>query len=346
MPANKYALLRYRIIDRCIRNAQRPYPSKEDLRSACEEALYGSDGEHISMSTIDKDIWAMRNEGELAFYAPIKFSKDRGGYYYEDPDYTIAELPLTEIDLDAIQAAAQTLFQFKDIPLFREFDAAIEKILDRMRISAVDDHKTEHDVLQFERSVSNRGSEFLAELFTAAQSDQSVNLTYRKFGAETAQEVTLDPYLLKEYDGRWYVIGFDQGKGGMRTYGLDRVESVTSTGNSFRRSSSFDTASFFKHAMGITVTSELPIDVRLAFSPRLAPYILSRPLHHSQRIIGQSSDGGVIISIKVLQTVELNTLVLGFGDDVTVLEPKALKDEVIATLTSCLKNYANRASGS
>ena len=63
MPANKYALLRYRIIDRCI--TQKSYPTKEDLRAACEEALYGSDGENISISTIEKDIWAMRNESEL-----------------------------------------------------------------------------------------------------------------------------------------------------------------------------------------------------------------------------------------------------------------------------------------
>ena len=61
MPANKYALLRYRIIDRCISNSLNPFPTKEDLRSACEEALYGSDGENISISTIEKDIWAMDN---------------------------------------------------------------------------------------------------------------------------------------------------------------------------------------------------------------------------------------------------------------------------------------------
>ena len=89
MPANKYALLRYRIIDRCIRNPRNPFPSKEDLRYSCEEALYGSDGEHISMSTIDKDIWAMRNEGELGYYAPIAFNKFEGGYHYDHARFRI-----------------------------------------------------------------------------------------------------------------------------------------------------------------------------------------------------------------------------------------------------------------
>ena len=66
MPANKYALLRYRIIDKCIRNKFQPYPSKEDLRLACEEALYNSNHERVSESTIEKDIYAMRNEEGLA----------------------------------------------------------------------------------------------------------------------------------------------------------------------------------------------------------------------------------------------------------------------------------------
>jgi hypothetical protein len=52
MPANKYALLRYRVIDRCISNKYRPFPSIEDLQQACEDAIYGSSNERVSRSTI------------------------------------------------------------------------------------------------------------------------------------------------------------------------------------------------------------------------------------------------------------------------------------------------------
>lgn len=340
MPANKYALLRYRIIDRRIRNQQRPYPSKEDLRYTCEEALYGSDGEHISMSTIDKDIWAMRNEGELGYYAPIKFSKENGGYFYEDPDYTITELPLNDDDLDALQTAAQTLFQFKDIPLFREFDAAIDKILDRMRISSYDDNQSEHDVLEFERGVSDRGSAFLGDFFKAAKNDLSIKFSYRKFGADEDQVVTMDPYLLKEYGGRWYVIGFEHSKQNWRTYSLDRVTQCYPMERLFKRSSDFDTQSFFKHAMGITVTQDDPVEVRLRFSPQLTPYIMSRPIHASQKVVKEHDDGAVEISIRVLKTIELLTLILGYGEDVVVVSPNELIADIKSSLTSCLKKYA------
>jgi len=340
MPANKYALLRYRIIDRSIRNKQRPFPSKEDLRTACEEALYGSDGEHISMSTIDKDIWAMRNEGELGFYAPIKFSKDHGGYYYEDPNYTISELPLNEEDLNAIKSAAETLFQFKDIPLFKQFDTAIEKILDRMKISAYDDNKTDHDVLQFERGSDYKGSEFLGVLFSAAKNDQVVSFKYQKFNSDESSDVVFHPYLLKEYRSRWYAIGIDEAKDAFRTYSLDRMNNVRSNERAFSRLKTFSTASFFEHALGITVTGDKPQKVRLKFSEKLSPYIMSQPLHHSQKLVDGFTEE-ITIEIEVLITVELVTLILGFGDQVEVVAPNKLKESVKSALINSLKKYSN-----
>jgi hypothetical protein len=84
MPANKYALLRYRIIDRCLTNKGKTFPSREDLREACADALYGSGADQISLSTIDKDIWAMKNESELGYYAPIEYNRTHKGYFYTE----------------------------------------------------------------------------------------------------------------------------------------------------------------------------------------------------------------------------------------------------------------------
>ena len=92
MPANKYALIRYRTIDRCLRNVARPFPSKEELRAACEEALYGSDGDRISTSTLEKDLNAMRYDGALGYYAPIAYHRDERGYYYEEEGFSIDNL--------------------------------------------------------------------------------------------------------------------------------------------------------------------------------------------------------------------------------------------------------------
>ena len=111
MPVIKNALLRYRVIDRCIRNDFQPFPSKEKLRQTCEEELYGSvTGQNICHSTIEKDIFAMRNEHD----APIAYSKLERGYFYEDKNFSMDDIPLTDSDISAIKAATNILNQFKN----------------------------------------------------------------------------------------------------------------------------------------------------------------------------------------------------------------------------------------
>jgi predicted DNA-binding transcriptional regulator YafY len=338
MPANKYALLRYRIIDRCIRNPGKRYPNKEDLRVSCEESLFGSNGEHISSSTIDKDIWAMRNESDLGYYAPIKFSKEQKGYFYEDPSYTIAEVPLTDDDLSAIRTAAETLFQFREIPLFKQFDAAIEKIMDRMKISNADKTEREQEIIQFERANDYKGSEFLEVLFKCCAQKQAVSFDYQKFGSDIGKAYTIEPYLLKEYRNRWYVIGRDCQKDGLRTFSLDRILNVKDLELFFQSKGDFDTKEFFEHSMGITVTDSKPEEVILKVHEKMAPYLMSQPLHQSQQVINKKN-GVVELSIKVLITVELVSTILGFGDQVEVVYPDTLRQELNLALTKALSYY-------
>ena len=160
MPANKYALLRYRIIDRCLTNRMRPFPTKEDLRRACEEGLYGSEGERISISTIEKDLWAMRNENELGYHAPIVYNAEHRGYEYEDPDYSISGLNLQEQDLQALRFATLTLLQFRDMPVFQQYQSAIGRIFDRVHATAPRQGIDQH--IQFEQAPQTLGTEHIA----------------------------------------------------------------------------------------------------------------------------------------------------------------------------------------
>ena len=151
MPAIKNALLRYRIIDRSIRNEYKPYPTKEDLRQACEEEIFGtSEGIHICHSTIEKDIFAMRLDHD----APIAYSKIEKGYYYTQSDFTMDDVPLTEKDISAIKAASTILHQFKNTTLFNQYQFAIDKILDRA-VSSQEKFKSTENCIQFESKLIN-----------------------------------------------------------------------------------------------------------------------------------------------------------------------------------------------
>jgi predicted DNA-binding transcriptional regulator YafY len=157
MPANKYALIRYRIIDKCLTNPGKPFPSREDLREACEEALYGSGSGAISLSTIDKDIWAMKNEGELGYYAPIAFSRQEGGYHYTEEDYSIQQLNLGDDELESIRFAAAILDQFRTVPLLNTYEHAIDKIVNRLSIAPHDGDADLQSFIQFEKSTVSTG---------------------------------------------------------------------------------------------------------------------------------------------------------------------------------------------
>lgn len=338
MPANKFALLRYRIIDRCIGSEGKPYPSKEDLRSACEEALYGSDGDRISVSTIDKDLWAMRNEGDLGYYAPIKFDKAEKGYYYTDANFTIAEIPLNEDDLQAINIAAQTLFQFRDIPIFEQFGSAIEKIMDRMKISRSESAMAADQIIQFESASDYQGSEYLEPLFKAISERKTVQFAYQKFQSSLEKTYHLKPYILKEYRNRWYVIGRGVEDGRLLTFGLERIHRLQPTRESYHGLEGFDAEQFFRYAIGITVTDERPMDVELEFDAQFAPYILTQPIHASQQTIFKD-EHKVRILLKVQLTIELVTTILGYADQVRVIQPIKLRSQVKSVLTNCLNVY-------
>ncbi len=114
MPKNKDALIRYRVINRCFR--ERTFVTLQDLKEACERTL---DIYPIGDRTIQADINAMRYDGRLGYNAPIKIDRTRGVYYYEDPNYSIDNIPLNEDEMESLVFASRLLEQYSDVEIFR-----------------------------------------------------------------------------------------------------------------------------------------------------------------------------------------------------------------------------------
>ena len=246
MPHIKNALIRYRIIDKCIRNQYKPFPSKRDLREACEESLFGSTGgAHICDSTIEKDMYAMKMEHD----APIKYSKLEKGYFYEDKDFTLNDIPLTDNDMEAISFAAHTLMQFKDVDLFRQFGSAIDKIVDHLAVSQDQDSQ---QFVQFEATIADGGNEYLTSILEAIKLKRLIQFEYASFVTGELKLRKVTPLLLKQYRNRWYLISFDDSKNDYITYALDRIEGLEILKETVSQPIDFDPDNYFKHAVGIT----------------------------------------------------------------------------------------------
>jgi predicted DNA-binding transcriptional regulator YafY len=338
MPANKYALLRYRVIDRCLRDKGRLYPSREDLREACEEALYGAGASAISLSTIDKDIWAMKNEGELGYHAPIEFSRFERGYYYSDPNYSINEVSLAEDDLEAIRFAAAILDQFRSVPILQQYENAIEKIINRIKISPNPQDDQLHRYIQFEKSTVSEGNDYLGPLLDAIRHHKTMRMTYQKFSDDQRKEYEIQPYLLKEYDNRWYVIAKEVNKHTFKTYGLERIQSLVAGERSFVPDPDFSASRFFQHSIGITEIAEAPVKIELRFRHTAGKYVISQPIHASQTTL-KSSKEYIVIGLHVLLTQELFNLILQYGDQVEVLKPAKLRGMIAERLKGALEKY-------
>ena len=335
MPHIKNALIRYRIIDRCIRNKYKSYPSKQELREACEENLFGTNyGEHICDSTIEKDLFNMRMDHD----APIKYSKKHNGYYYEDPSYSINDIPLTEDDLESIQFAVNTLQQFREVDMFKQFGQAIDKIVDRVAIESKQSLNSENPIVQFETAYSSGGNEFLPPLYEAIISKNKVIFNYKSFKSTDFKERIVSPLLLKEYRNRWYLISFDESKNDIITFALERMLNLESIKENSIIPSSFNPKEYFEYATGITAYKGEPELIEIKADSISAKYILSQPFHHSQKLISEYNEYS-IFQLKVFISEELIRSFLSFGGEIEVLTPANLRSMIKQRSSELFQKY-------
>lgn len=340
MPANKWALLRYRIIDGKLNKRFPDYPSKEELRSTCEDELYGTIGKHISTSTIEKDLAAMKYEQHLGYFAPIEYCKTNKGYYYSEKNYTLADIPLTESEIEALYFAAGILAQFRGLKVVKQFGEAIDKISDVVSISkAVGDDLDNSTIIQFEKAPYFKGSHLLTDLVVAIKEKRVVALSHKGFGKEEASKHILHPYLVKEFRNRWYVIGWSESVEEIRTFGLDRILSIKALdGATFKENTNFDADEFFKYVYGISEPDGKPVEILLSFTPLQGNYILTKPLHETQKTV-RKTDHEIVVSVKVVPNFEFMEQLLSFGNQMIVLEPKEVVEKIKQTIKKMAKQY-------
>lgn len=127
MPANKNALIRYKTIDRCLRNRFRRW-TIDDLVDACSDALYDMEGiiKGVSVRTVQGDIQMMRSD-KLGFNAPIEVY-DNKYYRYADRDYSISENPLNADDYKLVEKAVTLINKVPEDKTLNELKSVLSKL--------------------------------------------------------------------------------------------------------------------------------------------------------------------------------------------------------------------------
>lgn len=320
MPVNRNALVRYRTIDKCLQNRRRKW-TIEDLIKACSEALYEYEGieKDVSMRTIRLDLNAMRSD-KLGYSAPIIVT-DKKYYSYEDPDYSIANIPLTTQDLGILQEVSHLLRQFKGFSHFHEVSEMVNKLEDKI----YSEQHQQPSVIDFEKNELLTGIEWLDVLYKAIVSETVVLLTYQSFKARQANDIIFYPYLLKEYRNRWFILGMKKQGKEIVTFALDRIRDIALLPDEhFRRHRQFDPQTWFSDIVGVTRnTADTPTCITFLADHYQAPYIKTKPIHPSQRIIEETKEG-VTFTIEVIPNFELERELMGFGEGLKILSPHNL----------------------
>ncbi len=320
MPVNRNALIRYRTIDKCLQNRRRKWLI-EDLINACNDALYEYEGidKSVSMRTIRLDLNAMRSD-KLGYNAPI-IVNNKKYYSYDDPDYSIANIPLTTQDLTILQEVSHLLQQFKGFSHFNEVTEMINKLEDKIYT----EQNNQPSVIDFEKNDLLTGIQWLDVLHKAIIAQTVLHLSYQSFKARTANEVIFYPYLLKEYRNRWFILGMiKQGKQ-IVTFALDRIQNITTLADEiFRQNKNFNPQTYFTDIIGVTRNAaEKPTHIRFWANHVQAPYIKTKPIHASQQIVEERKDG-ILFSIDVIPNFELERELIGFGEGLKIISPNHL----------------------
>jgi predicted DNA-binding transcriptional regulator YafY len=323
-------MARIRVINDCLCHRTKKYWSKEEL---AEMILEDADIE-ISTSSISGDIDKMRNSRQLRYFAPIKHSKLHDGYYYTDPNYSIDNLPLNATDLKALKLAASTLNQYKNIPLLNAFTNTIDKII---KFSKRSDQGAVLNFIDFERTPFAAGTEYIDTIIEAIQERKCLKIIHQKFGSSTPDEYDLHPYLLKEYRNRWYVIGRNEQKTQLRTFGLDRIVSLGNSDCPYLDDKLVD-KNYLADCIGINIEDQKVETVQLKFVESEGHYLKTQAMHRSQVILKDDADG-LILELKVIINFELVGIILSYGALVTVLEPKSLADLISGIAHKIIANY-------
>lgn len=328
----KLAFKRYCIIDRCLNQSTKKYWLKTELL----DALEGYDIK-ISPGMLEKDLSAMRNETGLSFQnAPIEYSKSPKGYHYTKA-FSIT-MPFDEEDLRLLAKAAQTLNQFKDISYFNQFAGAVDKVvrlIKQTKKSQVNDRQ--HYIL-FEKVPYLRGYQHLDLIIEAIENNKCLSLVYQKFEDDPSAEFSISPYFVKEFHNRWYVVGFNAGKNEIRTYGLDRIVSVSLSYDTYEVNESFDIEGYFKDCIGINLADGIVQKVILSFSHAQGNYIKTQNLHRSQEIL-KDDDQELVVQLNVIINEELIMTLMSHGDHLKVMQPLSLADEIKERCAKIVAKY-------
>jgi len=286
----------------------KPYSTYEDLQSYIENQFdylqMQDDTLNIGFSkrTLQRDIKEIRN----VFGIDIEYSKSNKGYYISQ----------SETENMNFQRMMEAFDMFNSLNLAQDLTPFIH--LEKRR---------------------PQGTENLYGLLHAIKNRLQIKFTYQKFWEEELSQRLVEPYALKEFKNRWYIMAKDSKDNNIKSFALDRLTNLEITNLKYQYPDNYSIEQSYRYYFGIiSPNDEEPQDIILSFDPFQGKYIKTLPLHDTQQVL-VDNDEEMKIKLKLCLTHDLVMELLSFGDNMKVIEPKSLADQIKQAHEKAYRQY-------
>ncbi|MDD2634960.1 MAG: WYL domain-containing protein [Bacteroidales bacterium] len=194
------------------------------------------------------------------------------------------------------------------------------------------------DSIHFEKRES-KGTENINGMLHAIKNKLQISFNHKKYYSDKETKRLLEPYALKEYKNRWYILGKDQKDMRIKNFALDRISEFEVKRVKFKLPPDFSVNKYYEHSFGVIVNNEKEVsEIVLSFTHIQGKYIKSMPLHHTQEILVDNSDE-LRIKLKMFITHDFVMELLSHSYKVKVIAPQSLCDELKRNYMKALNNY-------
>lgn len=353
MPSNKNAIARIKVIDRMLSNRRRNFSVQDITRKVNEElAEVDPDAGEVTTRTIQKDIRFIEDQFGVdieRYIDPNAESERTGNPYakrclrYAEPDFSIFREKLSEDEKYLLREAISFIGQFDGIPRF--------ETLEKLRLSLDLKHE-EQAIISFAKNPLE-GKNYIGELYEDIAEKMPVEIDYISY-TKGGQRFTfvVSPYLLKEYNRRWYLISAEEKSRDIYNLSLDHILSIKPRPDHKYIEYDGDIGERFEDIIGVTYHPEKPLeDITFWVSDASLEYIVTKPLHESQRKIvldegtalrAKNPDlkGGCFFKITCRENYELIRELASFGKELIVLAPTEIRHKVAKWLFDASNIYS------
>lgn len=337
MPATKNAMTRYALIDRMLANRIKAY-SIQDITDALNEKLPEFGQKTISKRCVEKDLYYLEYDSpfnvEIEEYWIDASDKNDRPYRkrcirYADPTFSIFKPKLTDDEKTVLSVALETLGSFDGLDNFEW----LNDLKNRLNLE-------EHEpVISLSKNLLTN-STLIARLFTVIRLKQVISLQYHTFKSNEIRNVSISPYLLKEYNNRWFLIASASDTGRVLTFPLDRIDDFSFNSKVSYLSAPENLYERFEEIIGVTYNEDSLLQKIIFWvSENSKNYIITKPIHGSQKTLRGEMDSqlrsiysnlkdGQFFQIECRENYELFRELISFGKDLVVVSPPQIKENI------------------